>query len=30
MIQAKKNIEDGQDVNVNVVSTLSSVIDEIG
>ena len=29
MIQAKKNIEDGQDVNVNVVSTLSSVIDEI-
>ena len=29
MIQAKKNIEDGQDVNVNVVNTLSSVIDEI-
>lgn len=29
MIQAKKNIEDGQEVNVNVMSTLSSVIDEI-
>lgn len=29
MIQAKKNIEDGQDVNVNVSSTISSLIDEI-
>lgn len=29
MIQAKKNIEEGQDVNVNVTSTISSLIDEI-
>ena len=29
MIQAKKNIEEGQDVNVNVTSTISSLLDEI-
>ena len=29
MIQAKKNIEEGQDVNVNVTSTISSLLEEI-
>lgn len=29
MIQAKKNIEDGQELNLNVSSTISSLIDEI-
>ena len=29
MIQAKKNIEEGQELNVNVNSTISSLIDEI-
>ncbi len=29
MIQAKKNMEDGQEVNVNVTNTISSLIDEI-
>lgn len=29
MIQAKKNIEDGQEVNVNVSNTISAIIDEI-
>ena len=29
MIQAKKNIEDGQELNVNVKSTISSLIDEL-
>ena len=29
MIQCKKNIDDGQDVNVNVTSTISSLIDKI-
>lgn len=29
MIQAKKNIDEGQDLNVNVTSTISSLIDEI-
>ena len=29
MIQAKKTIEDGQELNVNVSSTISSLIDEI-
>lgn len=29
MIQAKKNIDDGQELNVNVNSTISSLIDEL-
>lgn len=29
IIQAKKNIEDGQDVNINVNNTISSLLDEI-
>ena len=29
MIQAKKNIEDGQDINVNVNNTVSSLLDEL-
>lgn len=29
MIQAKKNIDDGQDINVNVTNTISSLLDEI-
>ena len=29
MIQAKKNIEDGQEVNVNVSNSISAIIDEI-
>lgn len=29
IIQAKKNIEDGQDINVNVNNTISSLLDEI-
>ena len=29
MIQAKKNIDEGQDVNVNVTSTISSLLEEI-
>lgn len=29
MIQAKKNIDDGQEVNVNVTNTISSLLDEI-
>lgn len=29
MIQAKKNIDEGQEVNVNVHSTISSILDEI-
>ena len=29
MIQAKKNIEDGQDVNINVNNTVTSLLDEL-
>lgn len=29
MIQAKKNISEGQDINVNVTNTISSLLDEI-
>ena len=29
MIQAKKNIDDGQELNVNVTNTISSLLDEI-
>ena len=29
MIQAKKNIEDGQEVNVNVSNSISSILDEV-
>ena len=29
MIQAKKNIDEGQELNVNVHSTISSILDEL-
>ena len=29
MIQVKKNMTDGQDINLNVKNTISSLIDEI-